>query len=227
MISSPHENHDAFLAKLVQAILSYVKQRDGYVTKTKLLKYLYLIDIEHCRLTGSLLTGFRWKFYKYGPWTAEYDTLYTRLQQQDAIIVKPGNRPELDTEFISCEDEVELEEVFKDFKEEVKVRRILELWASRPLGEMLDYVYFHTEPMAEAKRDEFLDFGKVGRSVVEPPKKAAIAPEQKRPPIAKLRERFKQAFASRQAAQSRPMTPPRYDEVFRQGVMTLDNDTEY
>ena len=41
------ENID--LSNLILSIVSYVKDRGGYVTKTKLIKFLYLIDVEYYR----------------------------------------------------------------------------------------------------------------------------------------------------------------------------------
>lgn len=218
--------HDV-LMKLVQAILSFVKERDGYLTKTKLLKYLYLIDIEHYRETGQILTGFRWKFYKYGPWAAEYDPLYDELRKRGTVIVKPGTRPDLDTEFLETEEEVDLDSVFTNTRERMIVSQILDLWAASPLGEMLDYVYFHTEPMEEAKRDEYLSFEKIDRSAGLAPKRVPPRTPPPKSSISPLQRRLKQALAKRQATRVQPITPPRYDEVFHQGLSTLDNDTEY
>lgn len=214
------------LTRLIQAILSFVKEREGFVTKTKLLKYLYLIDIEHYRLTGQILTGFRWKFYKYGPWASEYDPFYAHLQQRGAVAVRPGTRMDLDTEFLQTEEEVELQDIFPNDNERRRMRQVLETWAARPLGEMLDHVYFHTEPMEEAKRDEYLSFAKVNRAIVSLPPKVQV---EKVPAasISRLRQRLKQAVASKQPTLTQPSTPPRYDEVFDQGVATLDKDTEY
>jgi Protein of unknown function (DUF4065) len=56
---------------LVQALLCRARQREGFTTKTKLVKYLYLADVEHYRRTGKQLTGFRWIFHHYGPWSVE------------------------------------------------------------------------------------------------------------------------------------------------------------
>ena len=45
------------------AILTRVNERAGFVNKTKLLKLLYLADIEHYRKFGETLSGFDWIFY--------------------------------------------------------------------------------------------------------------------------------------------------------------------
>src|SRR5690348_15440932 len=58
---------------------------DGGVGKTKLLKLLYLSDIEYFRVFRRTLTGFDWRFYLYGPWAPQFDEILQRLDQQDAI----------------------------------------------------------------------------------------------------------------------------------------------
>jgi hypothetical protein len=85
---------------LVQALLCRARQREGFTTKTKLVKYLYLADVEHYRRTGKQLTGFRWIFHHYGPWSVEFDDLYLSLRATDDIRVRSGSRPDLDTEFV-------------------------------------------------------------------------------------------------------------------------------
>ena len=67
---------DKRLADLLVAIVSYVTTHDGYVTKTKLLKLLYLLDVEFYRAHGQMFTGFNWKYFHLGPWTDEFDPLF-------------------------------------------------------------------------------------------------------------------------------------------------------
>jgi hypothetical protein len=99
------------LSRVIQAVLSRVHEREGYVTKTKLLKYLYLFDLETYRRTGRALTGFEWIFHLYGPWAPQYDGLYADLVRSGGLRVTPGTRPELDTEFLSSPRRVELQDV--------------------------------------------------------------------------------------------------------------------
>lgn len=48
------------LKQLILALLTIIRDQDGNATKTKLLKLLYLADIEHFRDTGKLLTDAEW-----------------------------------------------------------------------------------------------------------------------------------------------------------------------
>ncbi len=69
----------------ILGILTRVSERDGSANKTKLLKLLYLADIEHYRRTDETLTGFDWIFYFYGPWAPQYDALLSQLEAEGAL----------------------------------------------------------------------------------------------------------------------------------------------
>ncbi len=58
---------------------------------------------------------------------------------------------------------MDLAELVADPLLELTFRRIVDEWADRRLGEMLDYVYFHTEPMMDAQRGAPLDFQTIDR----------------------------------------------------------------
>ena len=67
------------------AVLTRIAEVEGTANRTKLLKLLYLCDIEYFRATGETLTGFDWVFYLYGPWAPEYDNLLKQLEAEGAI----------------------------------------------------------------------------------------------------------------------------------------------
>ena len=207
------------LHQLIQAILSRAHQREGYVTKTKLLKYLYLFDLEAYRRTGRGITGFDWIFHLYGPWAPQYDGLYADLVKTGVMRVTLGTRPELDTEFLSSPRRVELQDVVEDVGLELAFRHIVDDWADRRLGEMLDYVYFHTEPMLEAKRGERLDF------------KHAAGPQEPlnlpdRTIDRRQVEQVRRRIAARRPAEApgERFTPPRYDAAYFEGLQVISED---
>lgn len=213
----------AQLSQLVKAVLSRVREREGYVNKTKLVKYLYLLDLEYYRQTHRLLTGFSWRFHLYGPWADEFETFYQSLRDHGDIKVQPGTKADLDTEFVSTDEYVDPQPVVGDFATEF--RRIVDQWADRRLGEMLDYVYFYTEPMHEAVRGAPLDFGRVevDRRSYEIP--AAL------PPDPKVLNRIRRQIAERKPAlelpASRHFTAPPYDRHYFEALRRMDEDEGY
>lgn len=213
------------LVPLIKAILARVREKEGFVTKTKLFKYLYLIDIEYFRRTGQLLTGFGWIFYHYGPWAQQCEDLYANLRNQGEISVKLGSMPDRETEFVDTSEPVELENVIEDIGLELAIRRIIDRWADRRLGEMLDYVYLHTEPMEGAERGKPLDFSKV---TPYPAHKLASLPP--RSPSKKAMERMHRAIAEKKAVESSPsasqFTPPRYDDVYFEALQVMEEEED-
>jgi hypothetical protein len=71
--------------ELALAILTRIGEREGTANKTKLLKLMYLADIEYYRATGETLTGFDWLFFLYGPWATKYDALLEQLDAEGTI----------------------------------------------------------------------------------------------------------------------------------------------
>ena len=209
------------LMKLVQAILTRVRDREGYATKTKLIKYLYLIDLAAYRRTGRSLTGFTWVFHHYGPWTKEYETLYGEATRAGAIRVRPGTRPDFETEFVDTLERVDLGDVIADIVLEIEARHIVDTWAERRLGEMLDHVYFQTEPMDGAERGQPLDFAKVEREERPPP--AWEPAHGDRGTTERVRRRIAEVV-ERQRGAPPPATPPRYDREYFEALEVLDEE---
>lgn len=152
---------------LVLAVLTRIEELEGTVNKTKLLKLLYLSDIEQFRATGETLTGFDWIYYLYGPWTAEYDDLLKELEAEGAIRREAWVAGGIDGERIAASDRLPLERVIASADVFFRARRQIDTWADRAVSRLLDYVYFETEPMQGAAKMERLDFNKVSK---EPPR---------------------------------------------------------
>lgn len=151
---------------LVLGILTRIREREGTANKTKLLKLLYLADIEHYRATGQTITGFDWIFYFYGPWAPEYDSLLKQLQEENAIKLQAWASAGIEGERISLNEEAQLDKLIPTADAFLRTRRFIDVWADKGVSSLLDYVYFETEPMRDARKMERLDFSKVS---VEPP----------------------------------------------------------
>jgi hypothetical protein len=85
--------------------LLYVVEELGSVSVTKLQKALYLADLEHFTLTGTTLTGARWRRYTQGPMAKalvpstevmdghEIDVATEPVGSYDARVYRPGPAP--------------------------------------------------------------------------------------------------------------------------------------
>jgi hypothetical protein len=208
------------LAELILAVVSYVTEHGGYITKTKLLKLLYLFDVEFYRAYGRTFTQFRWKYFHLGPWTREFDPLLNGLLSQGELAEHTSERSEFDTKFLRATESVDLRKPVANYKEEAVLKIVLDTWGNRTTGEILDYVYFRTEPMEYGVRNENLDFSKIAQQL---PGFYKRTPSDKAPgEIKALRRQFGQQITGRLAQPGFQFTPPEYDEEFRTAIEKLE-----
>lgn len=212
------------LPLLVKAILSRAREREGHVTKTKLVKYLYLLDVATYRKTGQTLTGFPWRFHLYGPWADEFETLYRELARQGQIQVTPSQRPDIDAEFVTAEERLDLADLVDDVGLGLEFRHIVDQWADRRLGEMLDYVYFYTEPMETARRGEALDFSVVQRERVELRLPDRVRVDKRL--VQRLKEGVERRKAEFPPEAEESFTPPRYDETYERARKAMEEEED-
>jgi len=111
--------------------------------KTRLVKLLYLAEIEYFRRTGKRLTGLEWRFHHFGPYAA-------------ALADQLGN-PDVDTLTWSMIPRQNID----DHDAQVAISQVVHEWGDADLNALLDFVYFETEPMQNAKRGDTLDFASV------------------------------------------------------------------
>jgi hypothetical protein len=206
---------------LIPAVVAYVVETGGYVTKTKLLKLLYLIDVEFYRFNGQTFTGFDWKFFHLGPWSAEFDPLINNLVASGTLIERAGTKSEYETKFFHVAEPHNLSKIFKTANDEFAIKGVLRTWAESSTGEILDHVYFRTEPMERGVRNERLDFSAISHGPVERYGRpsSGISPRE----VKKLREKFQSHSNEIARRTTFAYTPPRYDEEFRKGIEKLES----
>jgi hypothetical protein len=208
------------LAELIIAVVSYVTERGGYITKTKLLKLLYLFDVEFYRAHGKTFTGFQWKYFHLGPWTREFDPLLEGLVAKGTITEQLVEKPDFDAKFLRSTEAGNLKNTFGDYKDELVLKHLLDLWGPSTTGEILDYVYFRTEPMEHGIRNEPLDFSRVLQQLPEIYKRASSNATVGK--IKAMRREFNQEILKKLASPRFEFTEPKYDEEFQAAIERLD-----
>jgi len=212
---------DERLANLLVAIVAYVTEHDGYVTKTKLLKLLYLLDVEFYRAHGKTFTDFNWKYFHLGPWTNEFDPMFEHLLAGGDLTENVRQHADYDARFLHAEERVDLRKPFDSYKDEAILKTLLDTWGPCTTGEILDYVYFRTEPMEHGIRNEDLDFSTVLPNLPETYKRSASAKTAGE--LSKLRREFSKKITARRLSQTFQFTEPRYDDEFHAAMEKLDN----
>jgi hypothetical protein len=168
-------------------VLSEAAEKGKTLGKTRLIKFLYLTEVEYCREIGERLTDLKWLFYRYGPYAFELESILAEREFQRVEIKTPSDQDA--TLFRIAEQLVPFSRKV-DTKLSLIIKMIVGHWIDKTFAELLDYVYFQTEPMlAVDKRGQILDFTTVkkeSQSLVVPLK--ASSDTQLR--VAELRKRI-------------------------------------
>jgi hypothetical protein len=220
----------------IEAVLGYAlavaaqadHPRDRELGPIHLLKYLYLADLAHAETHGGeSYSGVDWRFHKFGPWAVE------AFQQ---------TRPAMSHLHAECRDFTSRYRE-DNFRWRVPDDRLdlgkvgLPLDVARALADavrvfgsdtsaLLHHVY-RTPPMLRARPGDCLDL----RPELEPVEAEEATPVEPLPEIKlsktrlkKMREEVQRRLAKKREARRTvvPQPPPRYDEVFAEGVAWLD-----
>jgi len=175
-------------------ILAESSERGFSPGKTQLVKLLYLSEVEFFRLPTERLTDLRWLFHHYGPYAVELDALLSEPEFERTDIQTQSQK-----DFIRFSVSEQSRAYVRKMEPKVSllIKRIVGHWKDKTLEELLDYVYFETEPMqAVTKRGDVLDFSTIrpdSETAHVIPLKASREAEEK---VAKLRERMKTFFTS-------------------------------
>lgn len=76
---------------LDKLIKYFVYETKGYITKTQLVKFLYLADLYAVKWTGKQLTDLDWYYYSFGPWHEDIDAALKKMDGQEIIQESQGN----------------------------------------------------------------------------------------------------------------------------------------
>jgi hypothetical protein len=148
------------IGELILYIVDKVADLGGYTTTIRLVKYLYLIDLEHYRRYGETLTDLKWIYYHYGPYTFSLPDIGSRLGfdlKQEEFHTKQGKSGIL----FRVQEPQELPGNVS-FAAESMINGLLQIWSDQETSELLLYVY-NTEPVKQGIQGQELDFSKVSR----------------------------------------------------------------
>lgn len=132
---------------LDKLIKYFVYETKGHITKTQLIKFLYLADLYSVKWTGKQLTNLDWYYYHYGPWHEDIDAALDQMDGKEIIQECQGNTTLIK---LSAEagntDDLKLSTGLM-----LMLDNIRREWAGADkLKQLLNYVY-STAPMLEVK----------------------------------------------------------------------------
>lgn len=142
---------DPTLEELIAYLVARSRDREVTLNQTKLVKLLYLVDVERVRRRLRPLTGLTWRFFHFGPYALE---LPETLDRMEGRTIYTG-RWHGSTLYRGARDAPEGDEWPPATRR--LVDGVIQRFAPMDLHELLDYVYFRTGPMADAHRGDLLD----------------------------------------------------------------------
>lgn len=138
-------------------LLCSAQQMHLKVGKTQLVKMLYLAEVEYVKATGNRLTSLEWIFYHHGPYCFELEKILSNGEiEREERTTKEGKKY-----FLYFFDPTKLrsQKVSVDPLAKTVIQNIVKTWGRKPLKQLVDHVYLHTDPMRNAvMRGEPLKF---------------------------------------------------------------------
>ncbi len=200
-----------------------------------LIKYLYLADLAYSEHhNGETYTGLNWEFYHFGPWAKE---LFQRIEPALLSIgaekkVYPSTRYEKDC----VRWLIQNDEMYDKLDSEISiiitgaVQRSVHKFGSDTEG-LLHFVY-KTVPMLQASPGEILNFTPHKFTRQQPEKtQEETTPiplttrqlKKRKEKLSAIRKSLKERLDKKKKQVRFIPTPPRYDDVFFEGVKYLDS----
>lgn len=155
--------HDPDIRSLIAYVVARSREREITLTQTKLVKLLYLIDVERIAEQSKPITGLRWVFYHYGPYALELPEILEPMEGRQLIVT-----PFKDAKLYRAAPDAPKGDDWPSGTRRV-VDGVIRHYAGLELNELLDHVYFHTAPMIAAVRGEPLN---MERARTDPPPRA-------------------------------------------------------
>ncbi len=161
---------DPDLRALVAYIVARALDRGVTLNRMRLVKLLYLADVESVRSRRPALTGVEWIFFHYGPYAYELIDVLSAMESDELETSKWGGN----VLYRAAPGAPDAHDWNAGTRRTVD--RVVNRFAPLDLNELLDYVYFHTGPMINAERGRPLDLlrarddtAKTGQTPLHPP----------------------------------------------------------
>lgn len=216
---------ERLLLYVVQGLL----EEEAYPSRTRILKILYLIDVEYYRRHRQTLTGFKWICFKYGPYAFSFPRI---LQKLELMHLEETEEVTIDGREIFRYETVEEHDIsdLVGYSDKVVIDALVKEWALENLNALLNHAYFETEPMEGAEKGDTLDFSKITVRRHEAPilaRERMLSPEEQRDRRNRLiaaRKRWEERV--RQSDLAIQEAPPPLDEPYFAVMRRLAKEEE-
>jgi len=202
----PIKDQRQFHEETVKALLLEL-QRQGQekVTRTMLIKLLYLLDVFAAEdSNGQTWTGFEWRFIHFGPYDGAAQAVIDGLVGHGIHAVQRTGESGKEYILYSLMEfgakAMSLAELAIPIHVRNRIRQIIGKYGNS-LPKLLEFVYFRTAPMQEARPGETLSFDKCEKLTIDDFRHRSVAVSTERKERAKAL--LKQLSNDRTAMQER------------------------
>lgn len=160
------ENQPNLLKDFIKVLIKDCIEDDNpfQLTEIHIIKYIYLLDYYTAKETGKTFTGTEWIFHHFGPWSYEIDNFVKNLVKTKDIFTEKiqthfENNKEINM-YVNISGNVSRRDIWGKFNK-IVMKRIFNddlPFFKNDTYKLLDYVYFETEPMINAKPEDKLIF---------------------------------------------------------------------
>ena len=213
--------------QLILALLQEAKSQGiAPILRTTLVKYLYLLDVYTASETrGTAISSLEWKFLHFGPFSIQAAQAMDELVAQQQITAFHGETREGDKEFVlynipKQHGAANLRELGISGSIQTHIHADMKRYG-KDQSRLLDYVYFRTTPMIDARPGEVLDFSgciKISPEDVKPVEMQKLRPKA----IKKTRQKLQELIRERKALESVQQGP--FDETYYSALSILDEE---
>lgn len=213
------------ILELIKYIICYATEKGMKLSPIRLVKFLYLADLYWARENkGTTLTQWPWKFVHYGPFCKESLDAIEKAFQSELIQRTAYESKYVDEDYFLywCkENRTDIEQRLPIYLTS-PLHEAISKWGDDTYG-LLDYVYFQTEPMLEARKGNLLDFSKAKNpeapQEIEMIKLSAKQVARGREIVERLKSKCKEGLKSQAQAPQ-----PIFDEIYLKGTKVLDEE---
>jgi len=185
------------LERLILYVVQCLRDLEAFPSRTRILKIIYLIDVEYYRRHRRTLTGEKWIFYHYGPYLMHYPQVLERLALDLEETEDTTTRGHSVYSYQARGDQ-DIEDIVPHHSDHVIIDTIIKRWGLEDIKDLLNHVYFYTEPMSTPQFKAPLDFSLIPPVEYQPIRHTeSLAPPKERQEY--YRHKLAEAFARQRA----------------------------
>lgn len=200
-----------------------------------LVKYVYLADLAYSEFhNGETYTGTAWCFHHFGPWALEVFQRIDPVIERVGAVKKTLHNPQIEDDFLrySYADDYHYDKLFNFLPFEITgtLKRYIKEFG-KDTAELLHHVY-RTRPMLCAAPGEYLQFvprkkkgdhSEIGEEVAE--KLSVKRKRMKEEAVEALKKKVAEKRAEIESGKKewKEFTPPRYDDIYFEGVEWVES----